>query len=509
MQVLEAAGIGIGDPDRKQGRDKFNPHGYYENYDVVDTSKLIIWASAGKRVDEPAYVPSRESIAAVCGKFDVGSMILDREPWASGEDTAVKDPRLCFTYWVWADYFADKDVRIIVATRDLEKTIRSWRKCYPGLSANQSREIIIERTNRALEWIEHYKLPYVEIRYDDWFSDPGANVAKLESLIGRKIKVDLTPLLDVKSYKASSTRVVCYSYETWETNGQWRPEAALARGVQDAYGYEIQWRDPKAYEPEPCEAAILAGDRGWSARIMRDLATRRAPFLCVTDGMVRRQNEWAQVPLRAGLQCPENRDCYWTVAKDGPAAYGQHGDYAMARPERWKTLGAMLSPWRPDGAILIACQRYPIAFDGQNRHEWLLLAVLNLAGITRRPFVVRPHPGAMMAEPDSALALYRTLHDALGDRVQRSENSLVSDLRSAWAVVTYDSNIAVEAVIAGVPAFVGGRSMAERVACQDLTRIECPPRPDRDQWARWIATCQWTTAELLAGEPWQALMGEK
>lgn len=72
-----------------------------------------------------------------------------------------------------------------------------------------------------------------------------------------------------------------------------------------------------------------------------------------------------------------------------------------------------------------------------------------------------------------------------------------------------NSNIAVEAVIAGTPAFTGGRSMAERVACLDLSRIEDPPRLDRTQWAHWIANCQWTTDELRAGTPWQVLMGVK
>jgi len=156
-----------------------------------------------------------------------------------------------------------------------------------------------------------------------------------------------------------------------------------------------------------------------------------------------------------------------------------------------------------------ACQRYPIAFDGRNRHEWIVKSALDIASITARPFVVRPHPGAMMCEPDKALAIYRALHDTLGDRVQVSENTLASDLRNAWAVVTYDSNIAVEAVIAGTPAFTGGRSMAERVACLDLSRIEDPPRLDRTQWAHWIANCQWTTDELRAGTPWQVLMGVK
>jgi len=303
--------------------------------------------------------------------------------------------------------------------------------------------------------------------------------------------------------------ILCYSYENWETTGHWRPEAALARGVQDL-GYAIDWRDPKTYAPEPCEAAILAGDRGYSQCIMRDLAERKVPFLCVTDGMVRRQNEWAQVRMRPGLKAMQNRDCYWTVAKNGPAAYGRHVDYAMATPERWKRLGAMLFPWRMGGvSILYACQRYPIAFDGRNRHEWIVKSALDIASITARPFVVRPHPGAMMCEPDKALAIYRALHDTLGDRVQVSENTLASDLRNAWAVVTYDSNIAVEAVIAGTPAFTGGRSMAERVACLDLSRIEDPPRLDRTQWAHWIANCQWTTDELRAGTPWQVLMGVK
>jgi hypothetical protein len=81
-----------------------------------------------------------------------------------------------------------------------------------------------------------------------------------------------------------------------------------------------------------------------------------------------------------------------------------------------------------------------------------------------------------------------------------------SALRNAWAVINWNSGPGVQAVINGVPAFVGPTSLATPVANLDLTKIENPSRPDRSQWVDLIASTEWTLEELITGYPIKRLL---
>jgi len=79
-------------------------------------------------------------------------------------------------------------------------------------------------------------------------------------------------------------------------------------------------------------------------------------------------------------------------------------------------------------------------------------------------------------------------------------------LADCWAVVTHSSNVAVDAIVRGIPAFVLGQSAAAPVALSDLSRIESPLRyEDRLHWAARLAANQWTLDEMRSGQCWQEL----
>lgn len=69
-------------------------------------------------------------------------------------------------------------------------------------------------------------------------------------------------------------------------------------------------------------------------------------------------------------------------------------------------------------------------------------------------------------------------------RERDATRPLQEDLDGCWAVVTHSSNVAVDAVLAGVPVFVEPTSMAAPVgnlSLRDLRNPACPPR--RMWWA--------------------------
>lgn len=76
--------------------------------------------------------------------------------------------------------------------------------------------------------------------------------------------------------------------------------------------------------------------------------------------------------------------------------------------------------------------------------------------------------------------------------------NLRDDLLGAWAVVTHSSNVAVDAVLNGIPVFVQPTSAAAPVGRTDLELNE-PITPGRQRWVRSLASQQFTIDEMKNG----------
>ncbi len=158
---------------------------------------------------------------------------------------------------------------------------------------------------------------------------------------------------------------------------------------------------------------------------------------------------------------------------------------ANSPDDRIRKLGPTLSPWRTDGKHILLCGQVPwdASVDHINFIDWLDKTKAKLATLTQRPVRFRPHP--CISKPDM---------------------SLDEDLEDCWAVVTFNSNAAVDSAIRGIPVFVDDDgSMACEVANRDLSNIESPSIPERQQWLNDLAYSQWTPSELREGLAWKHL----
>jgi hypothetical protein len=68
-------------------------------------------------------------------------------------------------------------------------------------------------------------------------------------------------------------------------------------------------------------------------------------------------------------------------------------------------------------------------------------------------------------------------------------------------VVNWNSGPGSQAILNGVPAFVGASSLAAPVGNLDLSAIENPVRLDRTEWLEQLAHTEWTLEEIETGEP--------
>jgi hypothetical protein len=142
-------------------------------------------------------------------------------------------------------------------------------------------------------------------------------------------------------------------------------------------------------------------------------------------------------------------------------------------PERANPLRKRLQAWKKDGAnviVIIPSDRIS-GFLGER--EWAKRMALELKRHTDRSIVVKEKgPG-------------------LGDY-----------LANAWAVVSLTSVAEVEAVMAGVPVFVGPHSPACQVGSAWIEEIERPQYPDREDWLRTLSYSQFDTDEMASGKAW-------
>lgn len=179
-----------------------------------------------------------------------------------------------------------------------------------------------------------------------------------------------------------------------------------------------------------------------------------------------------------------------------PTAYFQRRKHDYSRV---KALGVTLSPWPKHGRhILLAGMGSKasviaehVAFESFER--W---AVETIRSHSNRQIIYRPKPSCKNSRP-----LNGTIYSP-------KEQDLSRVLQDCHAVVTHHSNVAVDALIAGVPVFCW-HGVAAPLGLQDLTQIETPRYPDdRAQWLNDVAWTQFSVPEMAAGVPWRHLKDE-
>lgn len=255
---------------------------------------------------------------------------------------------------------------------------------------------------------------------------------------------------------------------------------AIAQGLH-AQGHEVVYHDLTA------DVAVI-WSMLWTGRMRPNQEVHEA---------FRRQGKTVIVAEVGMIQ----RGQTWKIGVNGTGVGSYNFDNLV--PNRAATLGLSLKPWRSGANIVIAMQRHDsqqwAGLPGVN--TWLANVVKEIKQHSNRPIVVRPHPrgacplpkGCLIDKPRMTVGTY---DDFDFDRV----------LSSAHCVLNWNSGPGPQAVIAGVPAFVGPDSLASTIANWDLSQIENPPRPDRTVWLEQLAHTEWTVEEIRSGLPFTRLV---
>lgn len=168
---------------------------------------------------------------------------------------------------------------------------------------------------------------------------------------------------------------------------------------------------------------------------------------------------------------------------------------------RVQQLGVHLKPWREKGDNILICCQNPKSQQWKRMPEpkvWLQDTIIKIREHTDRPIIVRQHPRAPLrgAMPKLKNVSYQTPKKIPGTYDEFNYN-----LENVHAVVNHSSNPGPQAIIKGVPAFVGCDSLAYPVGNTDFADIENPEMPERQQWLNDLVYTEYTLSEIRLGIP--------
>lgn len=181
-----------------------------------------------------------------------------------------------------------------------------------------------------------------------------------------------------------------------------------------------------------------------------------------------------------------------------PTDYPHKTRYAADRLYRLKL---PINPFRKGGQhILVAGMSEKAAgIYGHAARDYEQGVITKLRKLTDRRIIYRPKPSWPDAKPLE------------GADYSPPDQPLENVLHSAFAVVTHHSNVAIDAIVAGVPAFVV-ESIAKPLCKTNIAEVNDPYYPSEEERLQWLqnaAYLQWHVAEIEMGLPWRHLKEEK
>jgi hypothetical protein len=193
-------------------------------------------------------------------------------------------------------------------------------------------------------------------------------------------------------------------------------------------------------------------------------------------------------------RCDNNRTgrkIYHRIVKNAM----QHDTIMDVPSDRWNQLvnfnpNLEYKGWKRTGSkiLIVLSTDKPFNYYGHDRSKWLEKVIATLKKYTDREIVIREKASRGERTND-------TIYDALDNDI--------------YALVTYNSIAAVEAIQYGIPAFALAPTAADPVGNKDLTLIENPNRPSEEVIQRWlhsIAYGQFSLDEIITGSAWRIVL---
>ena len=229
----------------------------------------------------------------------------------------------------------------------------------------------------------------------------------------------------------------------------------------------------------------------WHGRMLKNkhvwehYRKKNKPVIVIEVGGIKRGTTW-----KVGLN-GINRDAF----------FGNMGNST----DRSNLLNLSLKPWRTEGEFILICGQHDKSLQWQNMpsmSNWFLQTYDEIRKHTDRPIIFRPHPRCRLPHIERGLKhVYR--QDPV--HINGTYDSFDIGFDNIHATVSWSSNPGIHSIINGVPALVGPASLAYDVGTHNISEINNPRIPDRQQWLNDYAHTEWTVEEIQTGLPLSGL----
>ena len=206
-------------------------------------------------------------------------------------------------------------------------------------------------------------------------------------------------------------------------------------------------------------------------------------------------------------------DHHWRVSLYSPMNNGNFlSDNSPS--DRWEMLSSLFKvnhkPWRksnPDDPIMFVLQpKDNWSMNELDPIQWFNDVYKILRPLTKRKFVVRPHPNHVVAMEDRIKEFPNDVEVVIGQKFFQGDEKkyyrfhFQEAITNLHAVVTHNSTAGVDSCIRGIPTFnTSDLALSWPVANTDLTKIENPEYKDRTQWVYDIGYKLWSEKEIRDG----------
>lgn len=159
-----------------------------------------------------------------------------------------------------------------------------------------------------------------------------------------------------------------------------------------------------------------------------------------------------------------------------------------------------IKPWKKDGRNIIVCPPSNAMQEFFGVHDWLDNTLRTLKANTDRPILVKNKGYNPIIGKDINGGYIVTGKD-------NTPPSPPIDWDDAYAIVTYNSNISLEATTRGIPCFTDSHNACAPISETDFSKIETPKYTEREPLYYSMAYGQFTADELKNGYAWSILDG--
>ena len=204
---------------------------------------------------------------------------------------------------------------------------------------------------------------------------------------------------------------------------------------------------------------------------------------------------------------------HWRVSLYSPM---NNGNFLSdnSPPDRWEMMKKLwkvkYEPWRkptPDSPILFVLQpKDNWSMNELDPIDWFNDVYKKLRPLTKRKFLVRPHPNHMAAMDERKNEFPKDCEVIIGqkffagDEKKHYRFNFQDALNNCHAVITHNSTASTDSCIRGIPTFcTSDLAICWPVANTDLLKIESPIYPDRTQWVRDLGYKMWNEKEIRNG----------